>query len=74
MPQQIELTQIELTPQEAEKLREILSTQDIQSVSVVHMEVPCCFGTVQIVKEALRRSGREIPFLEHTVSIRGSVL
>lgn len=57
-----------------EKLREILSTQDIQSVSVVHMEVPCCFGTVQIVKEALRRSGREIPFLEHTVSIRGSVL
>jgi ferredoxin len=57
-----------------EKLLEILSTQDIQSVSVVHMEVPCCFGAVQIVKEALRRSGREIPFLEHTVSIRGSVL
>jgi hypothetical protein len=57
-----------------EKLAEIFKTQNIRAVHVVHMEVPCCTGTLRIIEEALKRSGQSIPVRDHTVSIGGGVI
>ncbi|MFH1478295.1 MAG: 4Fe-4S binding protein [Candidatus Omnitrophota bacterium] len=56
-----------------EKLAEIFKVNNIRSVTVLHMEVPCCFGMVQIVKEALRVSGKDIFYKEVTVGIKGDL-
>ncbi len=56
------------------KLAEILTLHTIRSITVVHMEVPCCTGTRRVVDRALERSGRTVPVTEHTISIRGEVL
>ena len=58
----------------SEKLTEILKHNDIESVTVVHMEVPCCGGIVQAVKTALQASGKCIPWQVATVSTDGSLL
>ncbi|MCU0650789.1 MAG: 4Fe-4S binding protein [Candidatus Omnitrophica bacterium] len=55
------------------KLTEIFKKDDIKSVTIAHMEVPCCFGLVKIVKEALAVSGEKIPCEEVTVTIDGQV-
>ncbi|NLX48829.1 MAG: 4Fe-4S binding protein [Methanospirillum sp.] len=57
-----------------EKLAGILSRHRINSITVVHMEVPCCSGTRYIVDRALEHSGSGVPVTEHTVSIRGEIL
>jgi len=57
-----------------EKLTAILRENDIKSLTVAHMEVPCCFGLVHILKEALAASGRKVPFRDVTVSVRGEVI
>lgn len=54
-----------------EKLTEILKNNDIKSITCAHMEVPCCFGLVSIVKQALEASGKKIPFCETTIGIKG---
>ena len=56
-----------------EKLTELLSENEIHSITVAHMEVPCCFGTVQIVKQALGASGKKIPLTDITVAISGEI-
>jgi len=56
-----------------EKLAEIFKRNNTKSITVLHMEVPCCFGLVQIVKEALRLSGKKIPLKEVTIGIKGDV-
>ena len=38
------------------------------------IEVPCCFGTVKFVEEALKRSGKNILVKEYTISIRGKIV
>jgi len=53
------------------KLSQIFKENDIKSVTCAHMEVPCCFGLVQIVKEALKSSGKDISFKEVTIGIQG---
>ena len=58
----------------SEKLTEILKHNDIESVTVVRMEVPCCGGIVQAVKTALQASGKCIPWQVATVSTDGSLL
>ncbi len=60
--------------QYVEKLSEIFSANTIRSITLVHMEVPCCFGLTGIVKEAIKRSGKNLPIKEETISIRGAVL
>ncbi len=57
-----------------DKLSEIFQTQDIQSISVVHMEVPCCSGVGHVVRRALEKTQKHIPLEEHTISITGGVL
>jgi ferredoxin len=54
-----------------EKIASILKGNDINSITCVHMEVPCCFGLVSVVKEAIEKSGKKIPFCEETISING---
>ncbi len=56
-----------------EKLAEIFKLNNIKSITVLHMEVPCCFGLVHIVKEALRLSGKKIPLKDVTIGIKGDV-
>ena len=54
-----------------EKLTEIFKRNNIRSVTVVNMEVPCCFGLYRLVKEALDSSGKVIPLRQETISIKG---
>lgn len=56
------------------KLAEIIQKNDIQSITVIRMEVPCCGGIVHYVKEALRKSGAIIPWQAITIGIEGEVL
>ena len=57
----------------SEKLAEILRQNDIESVQVVRMEVPCCGGLVQAVRQALQCSGKCIPWQVVTLSVDGQV-
>lgn len=58
----------------AEKLTAILSNNNIKSVTVVRMEVPCCGGIENAVKRALQASGKFIPWQVVTVSTDGRIL
>jgi len=57
-----------------EKLTNIFSKNEIKSITCAHMEVPCCYGLVKILKEAVSRSGKKIPVNEVTVSVRGEIV
>lgn len=54
-----------------EKIAQIFKENSIKSITCTHMEVPCCFGLVQIVKEALKASGKQIPLTELTIGVKG---
>lgn len=56
------------------KLAEIFRTANIQSVTVVNMEVPCCFGLKRLVDEAMELSGKHIPMSQITISIKGEII
>ena len=58
----------------AEKLTAILTNNEISSVTVVRMEVPCCGGIEQAVKHALQNSGKWIPWQVVTISTDGKIL
>ena len=58
----------------SEKLEEILTNNDIKSLTIVRMEVPCCGGLEYAAKEALRNSGKFIPWQVVTVSVDGNLL
>lgn len=55
------------------KLAQIFIQNDIRSIDVVYMEVPCCFGIVHLVHEALKESGKGIPLKLLKVGIRGDI-
>ncbi len=58
----------------SEKLTEILRENDIKSVTVVRMEVPCCGGLEMAAKKALQASGKFIPWQIVTFSLDGRIL
>ena len=58
----------------SEKLTAILRENDIRSVAIVRMEVPCCGGLEYAAKEALRASGKFIPWHVVTLSTDGRIL
>ena len=58
----------------AEKLTEILRLNNIKSLAVVRMEVPCCGGIEHAVKTALAQSGKMIPWQVFTLSTDGHIL
>lgn len=57
-----------------EKLTEIIKSNNIKSVTVVRMEVPCCGGIENAVKSALQKSGKFIPWNVVTISTDGRIL
>lgn len=58
----------------SEKLREILKNNDIRSLTIVRMEVPCCGGLELAAKKALQASGKFIPWQVVTLSVDGRIL
>ena len=58
----------------SDKLTEILRQNDIRSVTVVRMEVPCCGGLERAAKAALQQSGKFIPWNVVTISTDGRIL
>ena len=58
----------------SEKLTEILRCNDIRSLTVVRMEVPCCGGLEHAAKTALQASGKMIPWQVVTISVDGRIL
>ena len=58
----------------SEKLTKIISDNDIQSVTIVRMEVPCCGGLEFAAKTALQNSGKFIPWQVVTISTDGRIL
>ena len=57
-----------------EKLTEIIKNNNIKSVTVVRMEVPCCGGIEYAAKRALQTSGKFIPWRVVTISTDGKIL
>ena len=57
-----------------EKLQAIFESNDIRSVTIVRMEVPCCGGLERAAKNALQRSGKFVPWQVYTVGINGELL
>ena len=58
----------------SEKLTEILRENDIKSVTIVRMEVPCCGGLEMAAKKALQSSGKFIPWQVVTLSLDGRII
>ena len=58
----------------SEKLTQIIQNNNIQSVTIVRMEVPCCGGLEMAAKKALQSSGKFIPWQVVTISIDGKIL
>ena len=58
----------------SEKLTQIIANNDIKSVTIVRMEVPCCGGLENAAKKAIQDSGKFLPWQVHTISIDGQIL
>lgn len=56
------------------KLAQVFRQNDIRSVEVLYMEVPCCFGLVHLVRTALAESGKEIPLALTKIGVRGDII
>ena len=54
-----------------DKIRQIIKNNKIRSVTYAHMEVPCCFGFLPIIKEAIAAAMKDIPFSEVNIGIKG---
>jgi Pyruvate/2-oxoacid:ferredoxin oxidoreductase delta subunit len=57
-----------------EKLGQIFANSGVKSITIVRMEVPCCGGLTQIIKQALAISRANIPVTEVTVGISGDII
>ncbi|OPY30322.1 MAG: Heterodisulfide reductase subunit A-like protein [Methanocella sp. PtaU1.Bin125] len=55
------------------KLTEIFKGHEIKSITVAHMEVPCCNGVRYVVDRALERAAKKIPVSEKTITIQGEI-
>lgn len=58
----------------SEKLTDIIRSNDLKSITVVRMEVPCCGGLEIAAKTALQNSGKSIPWKVVTISTDGTIL
>lgn len=57
----------------SEKMAQVLAMNDIQSVHVIRMEVPCCGGMSHAIQLAIKKSGKRIPYLETIITTNGDV-
>lgn len=58
----------------SQKLEAVFAGNDIASVTVARMEVPCCGGLEHAARTALERSGKDVPFEVAVISTRGDLL
>lgn len=58
----------------SDKLTDIIRNNDIKSITVVRMEVPCCGGIENAVKKAMKNSGKFMPWNVVTIATDGSIL
>jgi ferredoxin len=56
-----------------EKLIKIFESNNIKSISVLHMEVPCCYGLSNLVETALKSCGKDIPLSNKIITIDGNL-
>ena len=54
-----------------QKFEEIFAVNDIEKVTLLHMEVPCCFGLKALVERAIQKSGKDIELEETIISVQG---
>src|SRR3989338_7545936 len=54
----------------AEKIADIIKEGNVKSITVAHMEVPCCFGLQSIAEEAVKKSGRKITVSEEIITVQ----
>ncbi|MCZ7393566.1 MAG: 4Fe-4S binding protein [Candidatus Methanoperedens sp.] len=54
-----------------DKLTELLKNNNIRGITLVNMEVPCCFGLQRIVEEAVAKSGKVLPIQQTVITIKG---
>lgn len=57
-----------------DRLAEIFNANNIKSITIAHMEVPCCSGIGYVVKRALEKSGKNIIIKDFTISIAGALI
>ena len=60
--------------QYVDKLADILQNNAVKSITVLKMEVPCCYGTRIVVDKALAKAGRQIPVIDKTIGINGELM
>ncbi|MBN2590342.1 MAG: 4Fe-4S binding protein [Sedimentisphaerales bacterium] len=56
-----------------DKMAEILTSNSVQSLTVIHMEVPCCSGMTNIVRKAIEKNKIAITFEDVTIDLKGNV-
>jgi Fe-S-cluster-containing hydrogenase component 2 len=56
-----------------EKLAAMIRQNDFRSITIAHMEVPCCFGLGRIVNEAIKRAGVKVPVMSINVGVEGEL-
>lgn len=57
-----------------DKFTEIFSNIPVQRVTCLRMEVPCCGGMTAVLREAIKRSGKDIPLIEAIIGVKGDML
>ena len=57
----------------AAKLADLFTRNDLRSVTVIRMEVPCCGGLAWAVREGLQRSGKQVPLHDVVIGVDGAV-
>ncbi len=57
-----------------QKLTQIVALNHPKSITIVNMEVPCCFGLVRLIQQAIQQAGVDVPFTVTTISIKGEKL
>ncbi len=56
-----------------DKMTKIFKAADPKSITVLYMEVPCCYGLASGVQEAMEKSGKKIPFCAIKIGIKGDI-
>jgi len=57
-----------------EKFINILKNSNLKSITYAHMEVPCCFGMIGAIQAAISESGKNVPFKDITIAIKGEMI
>ena len=57
-----------------EKLTAIIRDNNVKSITVVKMEVPCCNGALSLTENALKASGKNIVLKEYTIGVQGDII